>query len=390
MKTYLERTWLLLITLFFALVTNATASGIPRYDHVVIVIEENTSSSTIYGNTSAPYINSLKDNGVYFTQSFAVTHPSEPNYLALFSGSTQGLTDDSCPYTFSGDNLGNQLIAAGFTFTGYSENMPSNGYTDCASGNYARKHNPWVNFSDLSSSVNLTYASFPTDFTTLPTLSFVIPDLCNDMHDCSTQTGDTWLQNNIDAYAQWAKTNNSLLIVTWDEDDSSTTANQIATIFYGAQLQNGAYAETSANGIDHYSVLRTLEDMYGLAALGSAASRTPITDVWGSGGSSGSSSGGSCSSSSSSGSSSSSSGSGGSSGGSSSSSGSSGSSSSGSSSGSGSSSSSSGVSSSSSSGGAVSGSSSGAVGGGGAMSLPLLLALLLMRAYCAVFRRRRA
>jgi len=263
-------------------------AGIPHYDHVVIVMEENTSSSSIYGNSSAPYINSLKDGGVYFTQSFAIEHPSQPNYLDLFSGSNQGVTNDNCPQTFSTNNLGNQLVQAGFTFAGYSETLPSNGSTVCTSGTsgYARKHSPWVNFSatatggnqtNLSSATyNKTYASFPTDFTTLPTVSFVIPNLCDDMHDCSTSTGDTWLKNNLDAYAQWAKTHNSLLIVTWDEDDSSTSANQIATIFYGANLNNGAYSET----INHYTILRTLEDMYGLTAIGGAAGKTAITDVW--------------------------------------------------------------------------------------------------------------
>src|SRR4051812_41659662 len=95
----------------------AAAAAIPHYDHVVVVMEENTSETSIYGNASAPYINSLKNGGVYFTNSFAVTHPSQPNYLALFSGSTQGITDDSCPHTFSANNLGNQLRAAGFSFT---------------------------------------------------------------------------------------------------------------------------------------------------------------------------------------------------------------------------------------------------------------------------------
>jgi len=254
----------------------AAGTAIPRYDHVVVVMEENTSETSIYGSANAPYINSLKDNGVYFTQSFAITHPSQPNYVALFSGSTQGLSDDSCPHTFSANNLGNQLRTAGFSFIGYSESMPSDGYTGCTSGTYARKHSPWIDFSDLPVATNLTYASFPTDFTTLPTLSFVIPNLCDDMHDCSTVTGDTWLKNHLDAYAQWAKTHNSLLIVTWDEDDSTTSANQIATIFYGANLKNGAYGET----VNHYSILRTLEDMYGLTALGSAANATAITDVW--------------------------------------------------------------------------------------------------------------
>ena len=277
MKIHIGRSLRSLFIPLFALCATVAHAVVPHYDHVVVVMEENTSETSIYGNSSAPYINSLKNGGVYFTNSFAVTHPSQPNYLALFSGSTQGITDDSCPHTFSANNLGNELRSAGLSFAGYSESMPSNGYTGCTSGSYARKHSPWINFSDLPTSTNLTFAAFPTDFTTLPTVSFVIPNLCDDMHDCSVASGDTWLKNNIDAYAQWAKTHNSLLIVTWDEDDSTTSANQIATIFYGANLSNGPYQET----INHYTILRTLEDMYSVAALGSAANATAISDVWG-------------------------------------------------------------------------------------------------------------
>ena len=259
--------------------TAATSGVIPRYDHVVVVVMENKSIGGIVANsTDAPYINSLLSSSVNFTQSYAVAHPSEPNYLALFSGSTQGITDDSCPHNFSTDNLGNQLIAAGYTFAGYSETMPSIGYTGCAYGTsgYVRRHNPWVNFSNLSPSTNLPYTSFPTDFTQLPTLSFVIPNLCNDMHDCSVSIGDSWLSSHISNYINWAKTHNSLLILTWDEDDDLATANHIITLFAGANIKPGAYGES----INHYSVLRTLEDMYGLAALGNASAATPITDVW--------------------------------------------------------------------------------------------------------------
>lgn len=259
--------------------TAATSGVIPRYDHVVVVVMENASRSSIVGNTTdAPYINSLISSGVNFTQAYAVTHPSQPNYLALFSGSTQGITDDSCPHTFAADNLGHQLIAAGYTFAGYSETLPSIGYTGCTYGTsgYARKHSPWVNFSDLSSSTNLPYTSFPSDFTQLPTLSFVTPNLCDDMHDCSISTGDSWLSSHISSYVNWAQTHNSLLILTWDEDDDTAEANQIITLFAGANINAGNYAEQ----INHYSVLRTLEDMYGLTALGSASAATPITDVW--------------------------------------------------------------------------------------------------------------
>ncbi|MEY9874569.1 hypothetical protein ABH931_004069 [Streptacidiphilus sp. MAP12-33] len=264
-----------------ASVTATAATSVPHFDHVLVVIEENHAYDEIIGSSSAPYINTLASQGAVFTQSFAVTHPSEPNYLELFSGSTQGVSDDSCPHTFSGPDLGGEALAAGDSFTGYSESMPSDGYTGCTSGEYARKHNPWSNFTDVPAADNRTFAAYPTDYTTLPKLGFVVPNLLDDMHDGTIQQGDTWLKNNIDSYAQWAKTHNSLLVVTWDEDDSSAS-NQIPTLMVGAGVTAGQYSEN----ITHDNVLRTVEDSLGVAATGNAASATPITDAFG-GGSSG-------------------------------------------------------------------------------------------------------
>jgi hypothetical protein len=249
--------------------------GIAPPDHVVIVMEENHSFSNIIGSSSAPFINSLAQQGALFTQSFAVEHPSQPNYLDLFSGSNQGVTDDSCPHTFSTENLASELSAAGLSFTGFSEDLPAAGSTVCTSGAYARKHAPWINFSNIATTANQPFTSFPTDLNTLPTLSFVIPNLNDDMHDGTIAQGDTWLQQNLNGYIQFAQTHNSLLIVTWDEDDNSSN-NQIATIFVGPMVKQGQFTET----INHFNVLRTLEDLYGLTHVGSAASATPISDVW--------------------------------------------------------------------------------------------------------------
>ncbi|HEV2961705.1 MAG TPA: alkaline phosphatase family protein, partial [Candidatus Angelobacter sp.] len=249
--------------------------GITPPDHVVIVMEENHSFSSIIGSSQAPFINSLAQQGALFTQSFAIEHPSEPNYLDLFSGSNQGVTDDSCPHTFSTENLASELAAAGLTFTGFSEDLPSAGSTVCTSGAYARKHSPWINFSNIPTSANQPFTSFPTDFTTLPTISFVIPNLNNDMHDGTISQGDTFLQQHLNAYIQFAQTHNSLLIVTWDEDDSSMS-NQIPTIFVGPMVKTGQFSEH----ITHFNVLRTLEDLYGLTHAGSAANATAISDVW--------------------------------------------------------------------------------------------------------------
>lgn len=250
------------------------ATTVPAFDHIVLVMFENKASSQITAS-SAAYFNTLAAQGAKFTQSYAITHPSQPNYIALFSGSTQGVTNDDCPKTFTTGNLGAQLIAAGRTFKGYSEAMPSDGYTGCSSGTYRRKHNSWVDFSTVPAASNVRYSTFPADYTTLPTVSFVTPDMCNDMHDCSISTGNTWLKNNLDGYAQWAKTHNSLLIVTFDEDNS-LSLNHIYTAFVGANVKVGSYSEK----ITHYTVLRTIETAYGLSALGGAANVSPITDVW--------------------------------------------------------------------------------------------------------------
>jgi hypothetical protein len=252
------------------------AASVPQFDHIVLVMFENKKYSSINGSSSAPNFNALANQGAKFTQSFAITHPSQGNYVALFSGGTQGVTSDACPANLGAkDNLGAQLIAAGRTFKGYSEAMPSDGYTGCSSGRYMRKHNSWVDFSNVPASSNVRFSSFPTDYTQLPTVAFVTPDMCDDMHDCSVGTGDTWIKNNLDGYAQWAKTHNSLLIITFDED-SGTSVNQIFTAFVGAGVKLGTYSES----VNHYTILRTIEASYGLSALGNAASKSPILDTW--------------------------------------------------------------------------------------------------------------
>jgi hypothetical protein len=237
---------------------------------------ENHSYSDVIGNASAPFINSLGDSGALFTQSFALTHPSQPNYMALFSGSTQGIGSDTCPNTIGGSSLGGQLLTSGQTFAGYSESLPQMGFSGCTSGSYARKHAPWVNFTSLPASTNQPFSAFPSSYDALPTVSFVIPNLENDMHDGTVAQGDQWLRHNLSGYVQWARTHESLLIVTWDEDDRSES-NQIPTIISGAHVRTGRYNEA----VNHYRVLRTIEALEGLPALGAAANTQPVSSVWG-------------------------------------------------------------------------------------------------------------
>jgi hypothetical protein len=254
---------------------SSTPGAVPAPAHVLVVVFENEDADSVVGAPDAPYLTSLAGQGASFTDAHGEAHPSQPNYLALFSGSTQGVRNDSCPHSFDGPDLGSQLLAAGHTFAGYSEGLPRAGFTGCSSGDYARKHNPWVNFPDLPASVNQPLSALPGDLADLPTVAFVVPDLCNDMHDCGVAAGDAWARDHLAPYLSWAQDNDSLLVVTFDEDEGSS-GNHIATILAGPMVRPGEYDER----IDHYTLLRTIEEMYRLAPLGTAADRAPITDVW--------------------------------------------------------------------------------------------------------------
>jgi hypothetical protein len=250
-------------------------SQVPRPDHVVVVVLENHSYDEVLDSPDAPFIASLAASGATFTRSFAVTHPSQPNYLALFSGSTLSVSDDSCPHTFTSPNLARALLDAGHSFVGYSEGLPASGFTGCGSGAYARKHNPWVNFGNVPASVNQPFSAFPGDLARLPTVSFVIPDLEHDMHDGTIGQADHWLHDHLGRYAAWAPAHRSILVLTFDEDDQSAN-NRILTIVAGAFVQPGRYAEH----IDHYRLLRTLTEAYHLPPLGAATATPPVTDIW--------------------------------------------------------------------------------------------------------------
>ena len=257
---------------FYAAQTEA--QPLPHPDHIVIVIEENKSYAQIVGNRDAPYINALAERGVLFTQSYGVAHPSQPNYLALFSGSTRGITSNICSLELSGANLASVLIEKGLSFVSYAESMPQAGFYGCIAGAYYRKHNPVVNWKEYAH-LNQPFSAFPQDFAQLPTVAFVIPSQLNDMHDDSIAQGDAWLARNMEPYIQWAMTHNSLLIVTWDEDDGSAD-NRVATILIGAMVKPGS----STQHINHYNLLRTIEEMYGLSYAGESAQAEPVRRVW--------------------------------------------------------------------------------------------------------------
>jgi acid phosphatase len=280
-----------------AVLLSSCGQKLPRPDHIIVVIEENHGYDEVINSPNAPFITQLANEGALFTDAHGVTHPSQPNYLAIYSGSIQKVTDDKCldsetPYTTA--NLGASLISKGFTFKGFAQTMPSAGFLDCeylkssltGASLYARKHCPWVNWqgtqsNNIDSALSRPMTDFPKDFNKLPTVAFVIPDMDHDMHNigapgdaAAIQRGDQWLKENLSAYAQWAKKHNSLLIVTFDEDDFKTV-NHIPTIFSGAMVKPGKYDEH----INHYSVLHTIEGMYGLATSDTTNAER-INDIW--------------------------------------------------------------------------------------------------------------
>jgi len=275
---------LLMLVFFLSIFPGVSYSQIPKPDHVVIVILENRAYNQIIGSSSAPFINSLvKDkDGALFTNFHALVHPSQPNYLALFSGSVQGVKNDGKPKNlpFTTPNLGNELLEKGYTFTGYSEDLPHAGFDGVSSGLYVRKHNPWVNWQDskknsLPDRLNLPLTKFPKNYKFLPVVSFVIPNLDNDMHNGSIKRGDEWIREHLNGYIEWAKKHNSLFILTFDEDNG-TPVNKIPTLLVGEMVKQGRYNRR----LNHYNLLRTIEEMYGLAYAGISADSSAISGCW--------------------------------------------------------------------------------------------------------------
>ena len=250
-------------------------AGKPNAKSVVVLVMENRDYDRVIGNRDAPYIgNVLVPQAAVMTDSHAVGHPSQPNYLALFSGSTQSIRNDSCPHSFSAANLGDELLTAGITFAGYTETMPSDGFNGCHAHLYARKHNPWVDFTNVPESSNLVYDGFPAS---PPTVMFLVPNLCHDMHNCTTKTGDRWLRNHLSPILQYDAANDGLLVITWDEAaPDADGSDHIATLLIGPMIRPGEYSQH----ISHYNVLRTIEDIFKVPCVANACGARPLAKMW--------------------------------------------------------------------------------------------------------------
>jgi phosphatidylinositol-3-phosphatase len=231
------------------------------WDHIVVVFEENKNSGEVAGLS---FISQLRASGRTYERSYGVARPSQPNYIAVFAGSTLGVADN-LDHDLIAPCLYSRYLDAGLSMVSYAEGLPSDGYRGSASGRYVRKHNPAASFPALPNAAITAFANFPSDYATLPELSFVIPDLDHDMHDGTPAQADAWLQANLGAYAAWAATHRSLLILTFDEPNtSSSLATPILTVFVGEGIEAGSRA---GEPINQYSLSHYLTDCFGLPRL---------------------------------------------------------------------------------------------------------------------------
>lgn len=253
-------------------------AAVPALDHIVVIVMENKSYDQV---RVLPYTASLMASYAYSSASYGITHPSQPNYIALWAGSTLGVTSNTCPAPgspFTAENLGHACETAGVTWKSYNENLPSPGSAVCTVGSlYTRKHNPWTNFSNLNHANERPFTDLALDIAAnqLPRLAFVVPNNCNNTHDCALAVGDAWLQNNVPALID-AVGPRGLVVVTWDEDNN-ISGNHILTVFAGPQVRSGFVSTETMN---HYRLLRTLCDALGVPAFANAASQVPLTDIW--------------------------------------------------------------------------------------------------------------
>lgn len=253
--------------------------------HIFIIVMENKEYGTVIGNAQAPYINNLAQTYASATNYNGVAHPSEPNYLALTSGSTDGVTTDCNPPSAGCEvnvpNIADEIEKSGRTWKEYAESMPTSCYT-WNSGEYATKHNPFVYYTDIVSNRTrctthvVPYTQLAHDLTsptTTPNYAFITPNLCNDMHDCSVSAGNNWLATNVPTIlnSKAFTSQNSLLVITWDEGDSSS--NRVPTILIGSNVKRGYL---SAKPYNHYALLHTIESQWGLPTLAANDKAAPV------------------------------------------------------------------------------------------------------------------
>jgi hypothetical protein len=254
----------------------------PSFDHAIVIVFENKEANQVLGSADAPTFNAMAKRYAVATRYYGVTHPSLPNYLALVSGSTQGIRTDCTSCIVSARNLADTLTDAGKTWRLYAEGLPRAGFTGASAGRYAKRHDPFVYFRDvvasrerLSQVVPLTALRTDLRAGSLPDFAFIVPNLCNSMHDCSVATGDAWLAAHLRPLLTLP---NTAVFVVFDEGETDLRGGgRVPALVLGTAVRD---ASRFTGVTSHYGLLRTIEQAWGLPLLGHSARATPITGIW--------------------------------------------------------------------------------------------------------------
>jgi phosphatidylinositol-3-phosphatase len=269
---------LVALALFVGAPATSAVRPIPNFDHVFVVVFENKERSGVLGTGKAPTFNTMARRYAQLTRYAAVAHPSLPNYIALISGSTQGIRTNCTACIVRAPSIADTLERSGRTWKGYAEGLPRPGFTGAYANRFAKKHMPFLYFRDIVSEPArrnriVPFSRLKADLAneTLPDFALVVPDTCNSMHDCPVRTGDRWLARLLPPLLELP---NTVVFVTFDE---GVTRNQVVALALGTAVRPG----TKFNGAStHYSLLRTVEDAWSLPRLGLSARANPITNIW--------------------------------------------------------------------------------------------------------------
>jgi len=262
---------------------SAGPRAVPRFKHVFVIVFENKERPAVLG--SARTFDALGARYAQLTGYRGVTHPSLPNYLALVSGSTQGIDSDCTDCTVSAASLADSLERANKTWKTYAEGLPSPGWTGPWQGRYAKKHDPFLYFNAVLTKPArrnrvVPFGQLWRDLSRrkLPDFALLVPDMCNSMHDCPVQAGDAWLARVTRPLLKSPQLKNSVIFVIFDEGSSDVGGGgETLALALGPTVRSGSrYAPV----LNHYGLLRTIEDAWGLRRLGQSAGAQPITGIW--------------------------------------------------------------------------------------------------------------
>lgn len=269
------------------------STTIPSFSHIFLIVLENKEADDIASNAVAPYLNQLATQYAMAANYHAIQHPSLPNYMALTGGDTFGITNDCIDCFVNSDNLANQITQAGHSWKAYMEDMPKPCFVGNAKPSYRQKHNPFIYYDNVRNDPTLcnnivpfTQLAHDLQANTLPDFVWITPNMCNDMHDCAIEKGDTWLKEWVpQILASPAWRDDGVLFITFDEGTGSDSCctyaqgGQVYTLVISPLVQPGF---TSKVAYDHYSLLRTIEEAWRLPLLdkASCACTLPMNDFF--------------------------------------------------------------------------------------------------------------